>query len=59
MPTMRKKSCLEEGNHSNAVINSTRQTDNNNHEGNNGRVKNKLIYYLRVHLYLLERIQIY
>ncbi|KYM76362.1 hypothetical protein ALC53_13389 [Atta colombica] len=37
MPTMRKKSCLEEGNRSNAVINSMRQTDNNNHEGNNGR----------------------
>lgn len=56
---MRKKSCLEEGNRLNAVINSTRQTDNNNHQGNNGRVKNKLTYYLRIHLSLLERIQIY
>ncbi|KYQ57412.1 Sex-regulated protein janus-A [Trachymyrmex zeteki] len=37
MPIMRKKSCLEEGNRLNAVINSTRQTDNNNHQGNNGR----------------------
>ncbi|KYN30452.1 hypothetical protein ALC56_15148 [Trachymyrmex septentrionalis] len=37
MSTMRKKSCLEEGNRSNTVINSTRQTDNNNHQGNNGR----------------------
>ena len=51
MPTMRKKSCLEEGNHSNAVINSTRQTDNNNHEGNNGRVKNKLIIYASICIY--------
>ncbi|KAG5307153.1 JANA protein, partial [Acromyrmex insinuator] len=52
MPTMRKKSYLEKGNHSNAVINSTRQTDNN--QGNNGRNQTEKLVEALYHLPIAE-----